>query len=41
MYDDIFENNKSLILAIRVKETGELAGLAEFYGLRDHLQSVR
>ena len=40
MYDDIFENKKSLILAIRVKETGELAGLAEFYGLRDHLHKV-
>ena len=40
MYGDLFENNESLILAIRIKETGELAGLAEFYGLRDNLHKV-
>ena len=40
MYGDIFENKESLILAIRMKETGELAGLAEFYGLRDNLHKI-
>ena len=40
MYDDLFENKESLILAIRMKDTGELAGLAEFYGLRDRLHKV-
>ena len=40
LYGDLFENKESLILAIRVKETGELAGLAEFYGLRDHLHKI-
>ena len=27
-------------MAIRVQETGELAGLAEFYGLRDRLHKI-
>ena len=40
LYGDLFENKESLILAIRVNETGELAGLAEFYGLRDHLHKI-
>ncbi len=40
MYGELFENKESLILAIRVKKTGELAGLAEFYGLRDSLHKV-
>lgn len=40
LYGDLFENKESLILAIRVKETGELAGLAEFYGLRDRLHKI-
>lgn len=40
MYGDLFTNKESLILAIRVKETGELAGLAEFYGLRDLLHKI-
>ncbi len=40
MYSEIFENKESLILAVRMKETGELAGLAEFYGLRDRLHKV-
>jgi len=31
---------ESLILAVRDKETGELAGLAEFYGLRVELHKV-
>ncbi|MBR3182199.1 MAG: GNAT family N-acetyltransferase [Eggerthellaceae bacterium] len=40
LYEDLFSNKESLILAIRIKETGELAGLAEFYGLRDSLHKV-
>ena len=40
MYGDIFESKESLILAVRLKETGELAGLAEFYGLRDSLHKA-
>ena len=40
LYGDLFENGESLILAIRDKQTGELAGLAEFYGLRDRLHKV-
>ena len=40
MYGDLFANKESLILAIRMKETGELAGLAEFYGLRDSLHKI-
>ena len=40
LYGDLFANKKSLILAIRMKDTGELAGLAEFYGLRDELHKV-
>ena len=40
LYGDLFKNKESLILAIRVKETGELAGLAEFYGLRDPLHKI-
>ncbi|MBE6471601.1 MAG: GNAT family N-acetyltransferase [Coriobacteriaceae bacterium] len=40
LYGELFQNRESLILAIRDKETGELAGLAEFYGLRDELHKV-
>lgn len=40
LYGDLFQNKESLILAIRVKETGELAGFAEFYGLRDRLHKI-
>ena len=40
MYDDLFANKESLILAIRLKDLGELAGLAEFYGLRDLLHKI-
>ena len=40
LYGDLFENGESLILAIRDKSSGELAGLAEFYGLRDQLHKV-
>lgn len=40
IYGDVFENKDALILAIRMKETGELAGLAEFYSLRDSLHKV-
>lgn len=40
LYGSLFVNRESLILAIRIRETGELAGLAEFYGLRDSLHKV-
>ena len=40
LYGDLFANKESLILAIRMKDTGELVGLAEFYGLRDELHKV-
>lgn len=40
MYGDLFQDKESLILAIRAKGTGELLGLAEFYGLRDHLHKI-
>ena len=40
LYGDLFANKESLILAIRMKETGELAGLVEFYGLRDKLHKI-
>jgi len=40
MYREVFENKESLILAIRMKETGEMAGLAEFYGLRDDAHKI-
>ena len=39
-YGDLFSNSESLILAIRIRETGEFVGLAEFYGLRDNLRKV-
>ncbi len=40
LYGELFLNRESLILAVRPKDTGELAGLAEFYGLRDHLHKI-
>ena len=40
LYDELFKNQESLILGIHAKETGELAGLAEFYGLRDSLHKI-
>lgn len=40
LYGDLFENKESLILAVRLKETGELVGLTEFYGLRDDLHKI-
>lgn len=40
MYGSLFTNKESLILAVRPKSTGELAGLAEFYGLRDSLHKI-
>lgn len=40
LYGDLFANKESLILAIRSKDTGELIGLAEFYGLRDRLHKI-
>lgn len=40
LYGPLFERKESLILAIRPQEGGELAGLAEFYGLRAPLHKV-
>ena len=40
LYDDLYANKESLILAIRMQDTGELTGLGEFYGLRDNLHKV-
>ena len=40
LYGDLFQNKESLVMAVRDKETGELAGLAEFYGLRDDLHKA-
>ncbi len=40
LYGEVFENKESLVLAIRMGEAGELAGLAEYYGLRDSLHKV-
>ena len=40
VYGDVFRNRQSLILAVRWKETGELCGLAEFYGLRESAHKI-
>ena len=40
MYEDLFESRESLILGVHMKDTGDLAGLVEFYGLRDDLHKV-
>ena len=40
LYGDLFTNKESLIMAVRMKGTGDLAGLAEFYGLRDDLHKI-
>ena len=40
LYGDLFTSKESLIMAVRMKDTGDLAGLAEFYGLRDDLHKV-
>ena len=40
MYGDLFNDKESLFLAIRLKDAGEMAGLAEFYGLRDRLHKA-
>ena len=40
LYGDLFTNKESLILAIRLKDDGELVGLIELYGLRDALHKV-
>ena len=40
LYGDLFTDKESLILAVRDKEAGELAGLAEFYGLNDPLHKA-
>jgi len=40
LYGDLFKNKESLFLAIRLKDTGEMVGIAEFYGLRDRLHKI-
>jgi ribosomal-protein-alanine N-acetyltransferase len=40
LYGDLFTSKDSLILAVRIKESGELAGLIELYGLRDSLHKI-
>ena len=40
LYEDLFKNKESLILAIRLKDNGALCGLAEFYGLREHANKI-
>lgn len=40
LYGDLFASRQSLILAIRLKDNGELAGLAEYYGLRDDAHKI-
>ena len=40
LYGELFQNKESLILAIRMRETREFVGLAEFYGLRDSLHKA-
>lgn len=40
LYGDLFTSKESLILGVRMKDDGQLAGLAEFYGLRDRLHKI-
>ena len=40
LYQDIFANKESLFLAVRLRDSGELVGLAEFYSLRERLNKV-
>ena len=40
MYGDLFANKESLIMAVRMRVTGELAGLFELYGLCGRLHKV-
>ena len=40
LYGDLFASKESLIMAIRGKGSGELAGLGEFYGLRAGLRKA-
>ena len=40
LYGNLFDSKDSLILGVHLKETGELIGLAEFYGLNDRLHKV-
>ena len=40
VYGKPFAKKQSLILGIRLKETGECGGLAEFYGLRDDARKI-
>ena len=40
LYGELFDNKESLFLAIRMNGSGELAGLAEYYGYSPELQKV-
>ena len=40
LYGNLFESKDSLILGVHLKETGELAGLVEFYSLNDRLHKI-
>lgn len=40
LYGPLFESKESLFLGIHLKDGGEMAGILEFYGLRDHLHKI-
>ena len=40
LYEDLYLNKESLILGIYLKESGELCGLAEFYGFKDSIHKI-
>lgn len=40
LYKDLYDNKKSLILGICVKEDDRLCGLAEFYGFKDSIHKT-
>ncbi len=40
LYGPLFESKESLFLGIHLKDGGEMAGILEFYGLRDYLHKV-
>lgn len=40
LYGDLYENRESLFLAVRMKDSGDLAGIFELYGLRDSLHKI-
>lgn len=40
LYGDLFLQRESIILAIRERATGQMCGLAEFYGFREELNKI-